>query len=379
MIKANRKINYAVIGLNDVAKNFIFPSFHKTTNSKLSAIFDNDIISARKEAKKYHIPYSFELVYLEEMILALDIDTLYISDPIYLDQSLVVLIDEYKLHFICESPLDLGLEETEELSKIMLRNKTKSMIAYHFQFDDGHLEIKNFIKQDGLGNLKFINTTFNYSIKDEFNLRIKSDHDRSNNALYRVGINCIHLARLLYEDEPIEVAAFSTTSDNPKYINIEETTSAIMKFKNDRLATFMISFGSFTTSDVEISGEYGRITVDNAFCIDVSSDIKIQVRGKRGLVTNKEEIMPRSSFHREIETFSDCILHHKPTPHNSITDSIKNVKIIEAIIEAINLKKQIKLNSDGSFIKPTPPVVVGYTKHRKRKEHLEMDKLKAKN
>lgn len=376
MVKVNRKINYAIVGLNDLAKKLVLPSFVKSDNSLVSAIFDNDLASAKKEAKKYHIPYVFELVFLEEMIVACDIEAIYITDPIYLDQSLIVLIDEYKLHFICEPALGLGPKETEELSKIMIKNNTKSMIAYHFQFDDAFIETQNFIKQGGLGNLKFINNTFNYAIKDDFNLRFKHPHDLTSNALYKIGINCIHLARLLFKEEPIQIGAFSTTSDNPRYINIEETTSAIMKFSNDRLANFMISFGSFTTSDVEISGEYGRITIDNAFSVDLNCDIKIQVRGKKGLVTNKEEIPPRHSFKREIHTFSDCIINYRPVPFDSITDSIKNVKIIEAIIEAINLKKQIKLNADGSFVKQNGNFIVGNTVPPKSKYQIEMEKRK---
>ena len=63
---------------------------------------------------------------------------------------------------------------------------------------------------------------------------------------------------------------------------------------------------------------------------------------------------------------------------NTLSDAIQNMKILDALIDAINLKKQITINPDGSFKPYDIPIIVGQTKMRQRKIQFEVDRIKTK-
>ena len=189
-------------------------------------------------------------------------------------------------------------------------------------------------------------------------------------------MKCIQLARFLYSDEPYHVGAFSTTHDNPKYINIEDTTSVIMRFSHDRLASFTISFGSFESSDFEILGEKGRIRCENAYNTKKISHVHIQTKSRNALHDKELIFNPRHHFKEEVDLFSKHIINNTSLQMNTLNDAIQNMKILDAIIDAINLKKQISINPDGSFKPFDIPSIIGHTKTRQRKIQFEIDRIK---
>lgn len=375
MSNSRHQLKYAIIGLNEMTFHKLLPAFAKSDkNCELVAIFDETVTLAKKFIKAHHHVEFHELKNLEAKIKEFSINVLYIMDSHFLDQGLVLLINKYKLHFICESPLYLSLKSAQELRDICLMNKTKSMIAYHFLFDENVIKSMKYIRKNAIGNLKFFNSTFNYAIKDKNNLRSRSYDGKS--ALYRNGIYCIQLARTLFAAEPIIVGAISTTTDNPRYINIEETTSAILKFDQDRLASFTISFGSFESSDFEILGDKGRIRLENAYGHYKESELKTDIQTRRGVASAHELFEPRSHFFEEIHHFNECILKDAPLPRNSMDDAIKNMKIIDAIIEAINQKKQMPLDANGSNLAAKVPTIYGKIKTKKKTPQISIDKIK---
>ena len=173
MSTAKNKLKYAIIGTSDSLITEIIESFSlNSPHHQLVALFDDSLLFAKKLAKKYQIPYVFSQMELFDEIPLLDIDVLYIADSSSLNAELIQLIDHHKLHFICESPLYLTLKQANELQSIMLKNQTRSMIAYHFLFDENVYKIKQNINQFAIGELKFINSIFNYAIKDENEKRL---------------------------------------------------------------------------------------------------------------------------------------------------------------------------------------------------------------
>lgn len=377
MSTTKKKLKYAIVGTSDSLISEIIESFSLNSQThQLVALFDDSLLFAKKLAKKYQIPYVFSLMDLADEIPLLEIDVLYIAQSSCLDAELIQLIDRYKLHFICESPLYLTLKQTTELQSIMQKNQRRSMIAYHFLFDENVSKIRQNINQFLIGNLKFINSIFNYAIKDENSKRISFYGART--PFYRIGMQCIQLARFLYSDEPYHVGAFSTTHDNPKYINIEDTTCVIMRFSHDRLAAFTISFGSFESSDFEILGDAGRIRCENAYNTKKVSYVNIQTKTRNSLASKDLVFNPRHHFKEEVDLFSKHILTNSSLQMNTLSDAIQNMKILDALIDAINLKKQITINPDGSFRPYDIPNIVGQTKMRQRKIQFEIDRIKTK-
>ncbi len=56
-------------------------------------------------------------------------------------------------------------------------------------------------------------------------------------SLYDIGVYCINAARYLFQDNPLEVSAFSAKGTDKRFREVDEMTGALLRFPGDRLAT----------------------------------------------------------------------------------------------------------------------------------------------
>ena len=77
--------------------------------------------------------------------------------------------------------------------------------------------------------------------------------------LYDIGVYCINAARYLFRSEPTEVLACSVNSDPDRLPEIDETTSAILRFEGERVASFVTSFNVADAGWYEVLGSKGRL------------------------------------------------------------------------------------------------------------------------
>jgi glucose-fructose oxidoreductase len=54
------------------------------------------------------------------------------------------------------------------------------------------------------------------------------------------------------------------SSNDPRFVEVEEALAATLLFPGDKLATFICSFGSADISRYEVVGTKGQISVDPA-------------------------------------------------------------------------------------------------------------------
>ena len=91
------------------------------------------------------------------------------------------------------------------------------------------------------------------------------DANLGGHPLLDVGIYCVNAARYLFRAEPTEVTAFVATGRDPKFKEVPEMVSAVLRFPNERLATFVCGFGEAKTSAYQVLGTKGDIRLDPAF------------------------------------------------------------------------------------------------------------------
>jgi hypothetical protein len=84
-------------------------------------------------------------------------------------------------------------------------------------------------------------------------------------------VYCINAARHTLSEEPTRVWASATKSSDARFREVEETVTAVMRFKDERIASFTCSFGA---ANSRLSCSTSRI----AF----STDSRPPVPGNRG-------------------------------------------------------------------------------------------------
>lgn len=364
IVKQNQKIRYGVVGLGHIAQLAILPAFENAKgNSKLVALISEDPKKLKILGKQYKIDQRFIYDELEECLSKRIIDALYVATPNDTHRAIVELAARYNIHVLCEKPMAVTKDDCQHMNQIAKRNKIKLMIAYRLHFEAANLEAMKLCREGKLGDLKFFNSSFSFQIKDRHNIRLNNP-DLGGGPLHDIGLYCINASRYLFQNEPSEVFAMTANSGDIRFNQCDETISVILRFPNERLANFTISFGSFDSSDYEVIGTKGRIRLEHAY--DYESDMKLRLftPEKESVKTFKK----RDQFSAELLYFSDCIIRNKE-PEPNAAEGLADIKVIEAIYRSIKYGKPVAINNVVKLMYPNPKMLINKPGIKRRRTY----------
>jgi predicted dehydrogenase len=187
---------------------------------------------------------------------------------------------------------------------------TRLMIAYRLHFVEGNLEAIHLGESGTLGNLRIFTSTFAQQV-DQDNIRLREKVESGGGPVYDIRVYCINAARYLFRDEPTEVFATTANHGEPRFRNTEEMTTVVMRFPNERLATFTCSFGAAAIDCCILIGTKALRVADPAY--EYSKAVKLNVTAEE---KTAERVFPKGDqFAAELVYFSDCILtNREPEP-----------------------------------------------------------------
>src|SRR5712672_2235781 len=165
--------------------------------------------------------------------------------------------------------------------------------------------------------------------------------------LYDIGVYCINAARNLFRAEPTQVSAISVNSGLATLAEIDETTASILRFGDERVATFVTSFNASDVASYRIVGTKGHLQADPAYEYAEGLEYALTVDGK----TRRRTLGKRDQFAPELLYFSDCILKdRKPEPSGE--EGLQDVRIVQALYESARSGKPVTIHP---FIKTVRP------------------------
>jgi predicted dehydrogenase len=330
----NRKIRYAVVGLGHIAQKAVLPAFKHAGNSELAALITGNPEKNRELSKRYKVKaYTYDD--LETALEKEKIDAVYIATPNILHRENTERAAQAGVHVLCEKPMATTQDDCEAMMRAVAQNKVKLMIAYRLHFNDANLHAVRVAQSGDLGDLRYFASIFGLQIK-EGNIRTRKD--LGGGTLFDIGIYCINAARYLFRDEPTEVVGLTGNNGEKRFAEIEEMTSAIMRFPNERLATFTCSFGSPDLSHYNLVGTKGQLSLENAYeyqgelrCVTAIGDKKTEKTFK-----------PGDQFGSELIYFSDCITHDRE-PEPSGNEGLADVRVMNAIYESAEIGRAVRI------------------------------------
>ncbi len=345
---SDQKIRYAVVGLGYIAQMAVLPAFkHASRNSELSAFISDDPEKLRELSEKYGVKMSGNYDDYENILRSGNIDAVYIALPNHLHCEYTVRAAKAGIHVLCEKPMAVTSEECLEMIRACEQAAVKLMIAYRLHFDKANLKAVEIVQSEKIGTPKIFNSTFSMHVK-EGNIRL-NDESLGGGPVYDIGIYCINAARYLFRNEPQEVFAFSATSDVERFNKADEMTEVTMKFPDNKLATFVCSFGAADTSNYRVIGTEGDLRVEPAYEYAQPLVYHLTIEGK----TSKTSFKKQDQFAPELEYFSDCILSNK-TPEPGGDEGLCDIRIIEAILESAKTRKPLSLEPIQKSRRPEP-------------------------
>ena len=345
-ISQGRKIRYAVVGAGYISQVAVLPAFqHAQENSELVALVSGDAQKSKKLAKKYKIARTYSYEQYADCLGSGEVDAVYIGLPNNMHRAYTEGAAEAGVHVLCEKPMATTEEECESMIDAAARRNVKLMIAYRLHFEAGNLAAITAVREGKIGEPRIFRSAFCQQV-EEGNSRLQGS--LGGGPLYDVGIYCINAARYLFQAEPEEVFAYGTSrkGDN-RFSEVQEMTSALMRFPGERLASFTCSFGAADRSAYEVIGTNGVLQMDPAY--EMAADLKSQITvdGR----TQKSTFKKRDQFGPELVYFSKCILENT-APEPDGREGLADVRIIQALLESQENGRPVRISPVTDLARP---------------------------
>lgn len=341
-----KTVRYAVVGLGHIAQIAILPAFAQARqNSTLGALVSDDPEKLRKLSRRYGINRVCTYDDADELFESGEIHAVYIALPNSMHREYTERAARAGLHVLCEKPMAVTSDDCARMIGITRENAVKLMVAYRLHFERANLEAVEMAHSGTLGDLRFFSSNFSMQVAPE---NFRSSRKLGGGPLYDIGIYCINAARAAFAAEPAQVLATTVTRRDQRFREIPETVAVVMKFPQDRVASFTCSFGGADRSAYEIVGTKGSITLDPAY--EYAQGVKYTLRlGKRKRETHYEK---SDQFSPELIYFSDCILHDTE-PEPSGEEGIADIRVIEALNRSIETGRWVSPELSQRRRRPT--------------------------
>jgi len=249
-----KKVRYAVVGLGHIAQVAVLPGLENSKNSELAALVSNDPTKLAELAQRYGIDKTYSYEQYEQCLGSGDVDAVYIALPNDLHCQYTVRAAQAGVHVLCEKPMAVTEDECRQMIEATRERGVKLMIAYRLHFEEANLKAVEIVQSGQIGAPRIFTSLFNMLVKDG-DIRVSSA--RGGGTLYDIGVYCINAARYLFQSEPTEVFAASANSGEERFREVDEMSSVIMRFPEERLASFTASFGAADVSAYRVAGTKG--------------------------------------------------------------------------------------------------------------------------
>ena len=313
-----------MVGAGHIVQAAVLPAFRNARrNSELAAIVSGDARKRKELSARYEVP-AYDYDALEECLEGERVDAVYIGLPNDQHCTFTERAAAAGVHVLCEKPMAVTSEECDRMLRATGAAGVKLMIAYRLHFDDANLRALQIGRSGKLGALRLFTSTFSMQVRPD-NIRTGAI-EKGGGPLYDIGIYCIQAARTLFRSEPIQLCALAATRLEPRFAEIEEAMCCVLRFPEERLATFSCSFGAADVSSYRLVGTRGDLRVEPAYEYAEPLVHHLTVDGRR----RTRRFARRDQFAPELLHFSACVRAGRE-PEPSGREGKIDVQLIEAL------------------------------------------------
>lgn len=317
------RVRFAVVGAGWISQFAAIPAFSKTCNSEVVAIVSGDRDKAQAIRQHYGIADVYDYKEYQEMLRSGSIDAVYLGLPNSLHREYAVKAAEAGVHILCEKPLAHTVHDCELMIAAAERSNVRLMTAYRMHFDPCTVDVLEAIWSGKIGDPRLFTCTFSQRLAAG-NHRSSASHWAG--PLQDMGCYAVNLARQAFRAEPFEATAIRCSGAEPRFRDVDESVSAILRFPGNRLASFTVGFNAGPLDEYVIAGTEGHIRVSPGFRFTVELGYTLFSKG----VTTSRQLPLVDQFAGQIEYFSDCV-QRSENPEPDGYDGMADVTILKAI------------------------------------------------
>lgn len=327
------KIKWGILSTAAIATEQVIPAIISSEFGDLHAVASRNYDKAKKIADKFGIPKYYSSY--EDLLMDDEIDAIYNPLPNHLHVPWTIKCLEANKHVLVEKPIGLSsieaqklLEETQKYPKI------KVMEAFMYRHHPQWIKVKELVESGAIGKVKTIQSFFSFF--DDNPNSIVNRKEYGGGSLMDIGCYPISLSRFIFNSEPEEVSG--SVEYHPEF-GVDISATALMKFK-EGTSSFFSSIQGEERQQAQIFGTEGKIEFHLPFNPIANEPSKIFLNQNN----KTEEIIfkPCDQYSIQADLFSLAIINDTEVP-TPLQDAVKNMKVIEKIIESDKISKRVIL------------------------------------
>lgn len=286
---------------------------------------------------KYGIPekncYNYEN--FDEIKNNPDIDAVYIITPNALHAPFAKRTAKAGKHVISEKPMATTAKEGQEMVDACKKANVKLLVGYRMHFEPKTLEIIRMRKAGEFGKITFFQGLSGFVIGDPTQWRLNKALS-GGGSMMDIGIYSINGARYMIGEEPMWVTAQETKTDKQKFKEgIDETIQFQFGFPGGAVASCLSTYAMNNLDRFFLDGLNGFAELNPATGYG-------PIEGR----TNKGELTQPHVTHQTVqmdEMAAILLQGKKPEVPVDGEEAVKDLKIIDAIYEAVRTGKKVQL------------------------------------
>jgi len=242
-------VNWGFIGAGVVATKALAPAVRSARNANLYAVASRDISRA--------LNLSPSCVYdsYDELINDPKVEAIYISLPNNVHASIASRALIAGKAVLCEKPLTMNYQESEELVKVSKASNSLLVEAIWFRWHPRLIKACKQIKAGVIGEITQIDAAFTYVNNNKENYRF--DPALGGGALLDLGPYPLHLIASLFGSEARVELLKANQDIGPSGVDLVTTGSALIN--GSVRFNFNLSFVGQLSQEITISGSKGSI------------------------------------------------------------------------------------------------------------------------
>jgi predicted dehydrogenase len=332
--KQKGKLGIALVGLGGYSGGQLAPALQQTEHCYLAGIVTGTPSKIDTWKSKYSIPdknvYNYQT--FDSIKDNPDIDIIYVVLPNSMHAEYVIRAANAGKHVICEKPMAMNVKECDDMIAACKKAGKMLSIGYRLHFEPFNLEMARLGTKKIYGNVKKMSAGFGFVAGDPNQWRLKKPMS-GGGPLVDLGIYCIQGFCYTTGLEPVSVTAQEGPKTDPQKFNgIEESLAWQMEMPGGIICEGKTSYND-NFNFLRAEAEKGVFELTSAF----------NYNGQQGRTPDGPMNFPHVNQQaKQMDDFALAIKDKRPTPVPGEMGR-RDVRIIEAIYEAMNTGKKVKI------------------------------------
>lgn len=337
-------IQVALVGAGSFAKTHL-RAYARNRKAKVKWICDPQIDRAEAYANDFSIPCV--TADFQDVLADGEVDLVDIVAPNYLHKPLTIAALEAGKAVLCEKPMALNAQESQEMVDASVRTKRPLFVKYHQRFDPVHQRVKAMLENGEFPKpVMALATLYGNHLPSILDPR----HWRGNpklcggGCLFSSGSHVLDLLHFFFGDlAAITAINRQLVANNPE--KADDNATVIMEFESGVLVTFV---GCWTTSSWTWAKEIHA--VERSLKItDVNGTNRLELveKGAPKILMEQPNWTLTSNF-AAIDHFIDC-LTEGVEPLYTLEDVVRSMRTLDLAYRSSKEGRRIVVDQDGSY------------------------------